>query len=213
MSDVKTPQKKTRREQAQETRERIVRAALEVFVEEGYAGTRMADIAKRAGVAVQTVYFVFHTKPELLSACFEFAVLGPEKVPPPLQSFNEDIRRARSGRAMLKAFVTGNAAICARAAAINEVARGASHEPEPKAVLDRSEDLRREGLHSYVVAIDERFGLRDGLRRDRATDILMTVNHPQTYLTLRGYGWSDEEFIAWATDTCAAQLLAKPGRR
>lgn len=212
MSDVKTP-KKTRREQAQETRERIVRAALDVFVEEGYTGTRMADIAKRAGVAVQTVYFVFHTKPELLGACFDYAVLGPEKLPPPLQSFNEDIRAARSGRAMLHAFATGNAAICARAAGINEVARAATHEPEAKAVLDRSEELRRHGLRGYVVAIRERFGLRDGLDADKATDILMTVNHPQTYLTLRSYGWSDEDFVEWATDTCASQLLADPARR
>lgn len=212
MSDVKT-QKKSRREQAQDTRERIVRAALEVFVEEGYTGTRMADIAKRAGVAVQTVYFVFHTKPELLAACFEYAVLGPEKLPPPQQSFNADIRSARSGRAMLKAFVTGNAAICARAAAINEVARAAPHEPEARAVLDNSEDMRRRGLGDYIAQISQRFGLRDGLDPDKATDILMTVNHPQTYLTLRGYGWSEQEFVDWATDTCASQLLAKPGRR
>lgn len=212
MSDVNTP-KRTRREQAQETRERIVQAALTVFVEAGYTGTRMADIAKRAGVAVQTVYFVFHTKPELLAACFEYAVLGPEKVPPPMQAFNEDIRGARSGRALLKAFATGNAAICARAAAINEVARAATHEPEAKAVLDRSEELRRFGLHGYVVALDERFGLREGLDRERATDILMTVNHPQTYLTLLSYGWTEAEFIEWATDTCATQLLATPGQR
>ena len=213
MSDVKAPKKKTRREQAQETRERIVRAAIEVFVEEGYTGTRMADIAQRAGVAVQTVYFVFHTKPELLSACFEYAVLGPEKVPPPMQSFNLDIRRARSGRAMLHAFARGNAAICARAAAINEVARAAIHEPEARAVLEGSEDLRRRGLREYVDQVDERFGLRDGLDADRATDILLTVNGPQTYLTFRGYGWTDEEFVDWATDTCTTQLLARPGRR
>lgn len=212
MSDVNTP-KKTRREQAQETRERIVRAAIAVFVEQGYTGTRMADIAKRAGVAVQTVYFVFHTKPELLGACFEFAVLGPERLPPPLQSFNEDVRSARSGRAMIRAFASGNAAICARAAGINEVARAATHEPEAYAVLQSSEDLRRVGLAEYVDQMDQRFGLREGLDPTKATDILLTLSGPQCYLTLHGYGWTDEEIVDWVTDTCATQLLAKPGRR
>ena len=31
---------------------------------------RMTDIAAEAGVAVQTVYFTFHTKAELLQACY-----------------------------------------------------------------------------------------------------------------------------------------------
>ena len=43
-----------------------MRAAIEVFTESGYVGARMSDIADRAGVAVQTVYFTFHTKAELL---------------------------------------------------------------------------------------------------------------------------------------------------
>ena len=62
------PVRPTRREKALATRERIVRAAIDVFAEAGFVGARMNDIAARAEVAVQTVYFVFHTKAELLSA-------------------------------------------------------------------------------------------------------------------------------------------------
>jgi Bacterial regulatory proteins, tetR family len=42
-----------------------VRAAHALFVERGYTGTRMADVGEAAGVAVQMVYFRFHTKAEL----------------------------------------------------------------------------------------------------------------------------------------------------
>lgn len=42
----------------------------------GYTGTRMVDVAAAAGVAVQAVYWVFHTKPELLTACYDLAVQG-----------------------------------------------------------------------------------------------------------------------------------------
>ena len=81
------PPKLTRREKAAVTCERIITAASEVFAERGYVGARMTDIATRAGVAVQTVYFTFHTKAELLKACFDHAVLGPERLPPPQQAF------------------------------------------------------------------------------------------------------------------------------
>jgi hypothetical protein len=33
-----------------------------------------------------------------------------------------------------------------------------------------------------------------------------------TYLTLRRYGWTEERYAAWLTDTLAKQLLARPGR-
>jgi hypothetical protein len=45
-----------RRENAEATRLRIVEAARELMLERGYAATTMADVAARAGVAVQTLY-------------------------------------------------------------------------------------------------------------------------------------------------------------
>src|SRR4051794_26826036 len=113
---------RSRREQAAATRERILRAAIELFAEVGYVGARMSDIADRGGVAVQTVYFVFHTKGELLQACFDFAALGPERLPPMEQRHLVAMHSARSGRAAVAAFVRGNTAIHERSAAIKEVA-------------------------------------------------------------------------------------------
>lgn len=42
--------------------EMIIDAALEVFCEKGYANTRMADIAKKAGVSYGLVYHYFESK-------------------------------------------------------------------------------------------------------------------------------------------------------
>ena len=204
--------KRTRREQAAATRERMIRAAIDVFTEAGYGGARMGDIADRAGVAVQTVYFTFHTKAELLQACFDFAVLGPERLPPMEQPFFADLLAARSGRAAIAAFVRGNTAILARSAAIKEVAESAPHEPEAAAVVAHGERLRREGLAQVVGLIADRFGLRTRLDVDDATDLLLMLSSSATYLTLRRYGWSDDKYIKWLTDALARQLLARPGR-
>ena len=190
----------------------MIRAAHEVFTDAGYVGARMTDIAEHAGVAVQTVYFAFHTKAELLQACFEFAVLGPERRPPMQQAPFADLFNARSGRTALAVFVRGNTAILRRAAAINEVAASAPHEPDAAAVVANSERLRRKGLAEIVELVDDRFGLRASLDRDDATDLLLMLSSPATYLTLQRYGWSDEKYVDWLTDALATQLLARPGR-
>ncbi len=191
----------------------MIRAAIEVFTEAGYVGARMSDIADRADVAVQTVYFTFHTKAELLQASFDFAVLGPDQLPPMEQPFYADFLAARSGRTALAAFVRGNTAILRRSAAIKEVAESAPHEPDAAAVVEHSERLRRDGLTQVVALVTDRFGLRAGLAGDDATDLLLMLTSSGTYLTLQRYGWSDEKYSGWLTDTLARQLLAQPGRR
>src|SRR5215471_7979495 len=57
-----------RAERAADTRHRITTAALELFTEHGFGGSTVTAIAKRAGVAPQTVYAVFGTKGAILQA-------------------------------------------------------------------------------------------------------------------------------------------------
>src|SRR5258706_3676122 len=51
---------------AAETRERLLRAAADVFAKSGYDGTRVADIATAAGVSNAALYAHFGSKAELL---------------------------------------------------------------------------------------------------------------------------------------------------
>lgn len=53
---------------AAETRERLLRAAVEVFARRGYDGTRVADIAAAAGVSNGALYAHFASKAELIVA-------------------------------------------------------------------------------------------------------------------------------------------------
>lgn len=66
MARVKTP-KPTRRQQAEASRQKVLRAAREVFLESGYHAATMGQIAERSGLAVQTVAYYFGTKPKLMS--------------------------------------------------------------------------------------------------------------------------------------------------
>jgi AcrR family transcriptional regulator len=63
--------KPKRAEQALARRRAIVDAALEEFLEKGFAATRVEDIARRAGVAKGTIYLNFEDKEALFAAIVE----------------------------------------------------------------------------------------------------------------------------------------------
>jgi AcrR family transcriptional regulator len=59
-TSAETPVRWTRRKQARPSE--ILDAALKIFAEKGFAGARMDDIAKRAGVTKGTIYLYFENK-------------------------------------------------------------------------------------------------------------------------------------------------------
>ena len=219
VSDVKRPAAQkpppTRRERARRTRERMIQSAQELLVERGYAGTTMADIAARANVAVQTLYFSFHTKPELLSACFEAAVFGDDSpAPPPEQGWHRSMLDASTGPAAMRHFAEGNTDIVRRVVGLDEVLRSAVHEPEVLEVKERHEHLRREGYGRVVEHLDQKFGLLSVLDRGTATDLLLSFGSPGPYRTLViDCGWRHEHFVDWLAGTLVQQLLRDPTER
>jgi TetR/AcrR family fatty acid metabolism transcriptional regulator len=55
-------------------REAILRAAIKVFAQKGYFNSKVADIAKEAGIADGTVYLYFKSKEEILHSVFDRAM-------------------------------------------------------------------------------------------------------------------------------------------
>ena len=54
-----------------EKRERILKAAIEVFAQKGFYATRVSEIASAAGVADGTIYLYFENKDDVLVSIFE----------------------------------------------------------------------------------------------------------------------------------------------
>ena len=76
---VKRPYRSARRrEQAGETRRRILGAAHDLFVGQGYGRTTIAEVARAAGVAVETVYAAYGNKPTLLRQVWYATMRGDE---------------------------------------------------------------------------------------------------------------------------------------
>ena len=71
-----------RREAARASRQKVIAAATALFLERGWAGTSMRDVARRAGVSVETVYGSGGTKVELLRIAMDIAVVGDDEPVP-----------------------------------------------------------------------------------------------------------------------------------
>lgn len=70
------PVKPPNTSRAEATEARIVAAATELFVQRGYRGTTMGDIAQSAGVSDRTVYVRFATKSDVLKRAMGVAIVG-----------------------------------------------------------------------------------------------------------------------------------------
>jgi AcrR family transcriptional regulator len=214
MADVKSG-RLTRQERAKQTRLRMTRAAYQLFIQRGYAATTMADIAAAAGVAVQTLYFTFHTKAELLQNVYELAVLGEgDPIPPDQQPWWAEMRAAERLEEALRLLVDNVTSILARAAPLDDFVRAASFDPDPARVRAHNERLRRESYAQVVEHLDARFGLRPGLTPTQATDILLLLLGPATYQTLVGeYGWPQERWRSWCAASISELLSATAAHR
>lgn len=207
MTDVK---KITRKQRAERTRRAIVDAAAEEFRTAGYHGTTMAAIAERAGVAVQTVYFVFHTKPLLLTAAIDTAVMSEqEPAPPDATPWWQEATTIQDGRRAFDVFVRNVAVIEQRAARLDRVARAAATtDPEIEGVLAHHESLRAAAYRTYIDSLDTRGLLRDGIAPAEATDVLLTMVGSSVFLEfVEDRGWTVERWVAWTTDTLIALLI------
>ena len=58
---------------AEQRREQMLRAALEVIVERGYADTRIADVAERTGTSPALVIYYFKTRDQLLTEALRYS--------------------------------------------------------------------------------------------------------------------------------------------
>jgi len=78
---------------AEETRERIVDAALELFRKQGFDETTMRDIAAEAGVATGAAYYYFRSKEELVMAFYMRTAEEARTLLPPAIARSSDLRK------------------------------------------------------------------------------------------------------------------------
>jgi len=172
----------------------------------------MEGIAQVAGVAVQTVYFTFHTKAAVLIEAITVGGGGPGASTEVMsREWVQDAFAAPDGGRRLALIVEHGTEIYRRLAPIyRAVSAAASVDSDVDAAWQMIIDGRRDGMRRMTQVMADRNELRPNLDENRAADILSAVSRHDLYLAfIAEAGWSVEEYKAWAFATLARQLLSE----
>jgi AcrR family transcriptional regulator len=197
-----------RRDQARVTREAIVAAARQRFLDGGYATTTIASIAADAGASVDTIYKSFGGKAGLLRALCEDALAGSGPVPAELRS--DAMQAAQSDpRQMLRRLGTLTTEIAPRIAPLLLLLAAAAETDAHLSALRADLDAARLTRMTQVArALTGKTELRPGLSLQQAAEIMWTYSSPELYqLLVLNRGWSPERYGQFVGQSLVDALL------
>lgn len=189
-----------RQAQARATRQRILDTARRLFIEQGYAGTSIAQIAAEAGVSTPTVFAGFTSKVNLLKEATETMLVG-DADPTPLHD-RPQMRHVHDGPTAEDVLRRLAALIADRAPhvyPIYAVVHGAADADPDIAALARTLDQQRlAGATMLAATVLRRLDVDDSERLADVRDTIWTFNSPHLYaLLVVQRGWSPERYGAW----------------
>jgi AcrR family transcriptional regulator len=201
-----------RAEQAIATRRAVLDAARELFVEQGYAVTTVADIARRARVAVDTVYAAVGRKPALLREVLETAISGTDQaVPAEQRDYVARVRAAKSARKKIEIYAAALAEIQPRVAPVYLALRdAASKDPDSAATWREISERRARNMRLFAADLRATGELRTDLSDDDIADIIWSMNGPEHWtLLVSDRNWSPERFRDHLSDAWQRLFLAR----
>jgi AcrR family transcriptional regulator len=199
-----------RKQQASQTRLRILDAAQRLFTERGYGATTIESIASEAGVATDTVYASFRTKAGVLHKLLDVRVGGDDLPVAVLDREGpQKVRAEPNQRRQLAAFAADIAQILERARPVDDIMRGAAAvDPEIAAFRERMNGVRYSNLRLFMSWMGAKGPLRGGISEEEAASIVWTLASPEVHgLLRRDRGWSQDRYVTWLADTLSRTLL------
>ncbi len=200
-----------RRQRAEEerraTRRRVIAAAQRLFVAKGYTDTTIADIARTAGVALQSVYKAGSSKAELLQLVVNAVVAGDDEDVmmsdrPSFAAIAEDADPEAQVR-MMAALI---ASIQERSAPVQSVFRQAAAVDDTIAANLEAELRRRHESFAVLIGMIPEDRLRHS--REESTDTAWAIGSSEVYQLLRiRRGWYADHYLEWLSRTLVEQLL------
>jgi len=206
-------QSRLRAQRAEQTRARILDAARDLFLANGYVRATTAAIATHAGVSEAMLFAAFGTKAGVLEALIGRAVVDDQA---PVALRDRPVWAGLAAeyddpRAAVRRFAETIAAIQQRTWRLIELTRAASDADEAMARLlaqgaaNRRADCRDFVEHAIAAA------LRPDLTPAEAADVLWLYSSADVYRLLVGTAaWTHERYAAWLADTLARALLEDP---
>jgi AcrR family transcriptional regulator len=184
-----------RREQAMDTRLRIIRAAEDLFVRQGYGRTTMAEIARAAGVAPETIYAAYRNKPTLLRQVWYATFRGDEEDVPLLD--RPEIRTVLAEPDLatrFRAHAVVLTPVFRRVSRLFRALQGAAtSEPAAAALLAEFDERRLDAATHYARAAAATGQL--AVSEEECRDVLAaTMDGALWHRLVEERGWSDDHY-------------------
>jgi AcrR family transcriptional regulator len=197
-----------RRQQAEQTRQRIVGAAAELFAADGYARTTLPKIAAAAGVSTETVQ-THGPKAALLTAAVEYAAVGI--------SGEENIMDLEVGRQFIDIdnrddaidfLASKQTEAHERSARLAQALIGAAAlDAELNRYLDQLFDGIKDQNRRVLTVARDRGWIRDDVPFDELVTTSTVLSGIDTFLQLTGRdGWSAARYRSWLRRVAAETI-------
>jgi AcrR family transcriptional regulator len=204
MSTDRAYDNSSRAEAAQATRRRIIDAAREMLLRDGYHAMSVSQLAASAEVSAQTVYNAIGGKADVVKAVYDVMLVGDDE---PIAMQDRPEFRAMSQAPDREGFVRAYAALCAtiyqRTGPLLGVllAQGAGGDAGLQAFVAAIDAERRAGNTNALNALEKAHGLPPRLDRERFIDMVWVVSAPEIYdRFVRRCGWTHEMYAAWLAE-------------
>jgi AcrR family transcriptional regulator len=199
-----------RRANAQRTRRAILEPAARLFVERGYLGTTVADVATAAGVALDTIYAVVGRKPTLFRLLIESAISGTEApVPADERDYVIAIQAETQAARKLELYAQAMRSIHLRLAPLLRVLQvAAPADPELAAVWSEIAERRARNMRMFVADVAGTGALRPDISVEDAADVIWATNSHELYaLLVHERRWDPDHYADWLADAWQRLLL------
>ena len=197
-------QSQVRKNQADQTRRRILGAAKALFKTKGYEATAIDAIAQKAGVSGPTIYSVFGSKREILKVLIESAMFG--------QATQEAVKRVMSisdPRERLRSVSSVARTIHDAQFAAHDLYRGAGVvSPEIAAIERERENMRYQAQLPVVDFLFKSGIVRKGISKPKVRDVVWSLTGTDVYrMLVVEKGWTSDEYEQWLGDTLVQLLI------
>jgi AcrR family transcriptional regulator len=187
-------------------RAEVLTAARELFLQDGFAATTVAAVARRAGVSQETVYKYFGGKPGLVRGLHDEAMRGEGTLSPYRRS--NSLRDHPDPYEIVRGWSRLSTEVSPRVSPLLLLVRDAVVvQPRLRDLLTELDDVRHERMSENAQFLHDAGHLRQGVTARSAADLMWSVTSPEMYelLVLRR-GWSLDQYADYIFHTIAGLL-------
>lgn len=190
----------------------MLRAARGLFTSRGYAETSVTDIARAAGVSVDTLYASVGRKPQLLLAVHDMELAGGDSpVDAEERPYVKAIRAATTASEKIATYSEALAQLLPRTVPLQDSLRVAGQkDPACRDAYRAVTERRAANMRLFAADLRSTGEVRADLADDDVADLVWSMNGPDYYLLMRSRGRTPAQYAALVREVWTRTLLTNP---